>query len=304
MGWQWREVKTFLIETWELFYWSLWWPSKLEGRIKQLSLSDVTLPFQYETSPRIISQLLFIITCLSLPLAILIAHRGQVIDWLFFCCIFFISYGVALLFFSAVFVVPVISTISYFQRPIIWQQGFDISLKLVESWITEQNLKILLLVVLGIALISIISRDDSRGASVTVLAFFGFSISKNLTDILTGIVSSVTTGFVASVVMSFTVIIVVILVTGLVATWVEGFLESIVAASIAGSLAGILAIGIVGILMNITQVPLYLLIVACITISIFLSSTRSKQAGFWLSAVMIALSFEKLSWNSLYSNPI
>ena len=40
MGWQWREVKAFLVETWELFYWSLWCPSKLQERLNQVRGGD------------------------------------------------------------------------------------------------------------------------------------------------------------------------------------------------------------------------------------------------------------------------
>jgi hypothetical protein len=40
MGWQGRAIKTFLIEAWELFYWSLWCPSRLQERMNLIKGGD------------------------------------------------------------------------------------------------------------------------------------------------------------------------------------------------------------------------------------------------------------------------
>jgi hypothetical protein len=125
----WSEVKVFLRESWELFYWSLWWPSKLEGRIGELSFSSVIVPYQVHTSPRIIGQFFFLISLLCTPLAISIAHQGRSIDLLFLSSMPFIAYGVAVWFFPAAFAVPIISTIVYSQQPNFWQTGFSMALK-------------------------------------------------------------------------------------------------------------------------------------------------------------------------------
>ena len=120
----WGEANVFLQESWELFYWSLWWPSKLKGRIGSLSgFGVLTLRKTFNT--RIFRQFIFLILFFSIPLALLIIQQGRLIDWLFLSSMPFIAYGVAWWFFPAGFTVPIISTLVYSQQSILWQEGLD-----------------------------------------------------------------------------------------------------------------------------------------------------------------------------------
>ncbi len=120
----------FLREAWELFYWSLWWPSKLEEKFG--SLSGFNVLFTGETfNFRIFKQFLLVITCLSVPLVILIAYRGQSNDWLLLISILLSTCGVTLLYITDAFSVSIVSTVVYFYNPDIWQKVLKSSLEIL-----------------------------------------------------------------------------------------------------------------------------------------------------------------------------
>jgi hypothetical protein len=100
MGWQWREVKTFLVEAWELFYWSLWCPSRLQERMngiegdKQASGFDLLL---WPTSPeqfRFIGQYFLVSLILTIPTIMLSTQFLAPINWLIPFAAFVTPYGI------------------------------------------------------------------------------------------------------------------------------------------------------------------------------------------------------------------
>ncbi len=106
MGWQGREVKTFLVETWELFYWSLWCPSKLQKRMNQICGEDtqayglhILLPNSTDAF-RFASQYLLINLILFIPTFIIHTRFPAPINWLFSVGAIMTSYGIGVWFSS------------------------------------------------------------------------------------------------------------------------------------------------------------------------------------------------------------
>jgi hypothetical protein len=98
-----REVSRFLLETWQLFYWSLFCPSLLqqrmnewspaktiEGKQKDTSANDILL---YSFNLRFVIQYLLIFTGFSLPLTILVVLSGGEWNFLILLAAPLISYG-------------------------------------------------------------------------------------------------------------------------------------------------------------------------------------------------------------------
>jgi hypothetical protein len=103
-----REVGRFLLETWQLFYWSLFLPSKLQQRMNEWSpkkteegaskdtfAKDILL-LQYD--PRFVIQYFFILIAMGLPIADLVSSSAQGWHWLFFLISLVTSYILGLWF--------------------------------------------------------------------------------------------------------------------------------------------------------------------------------------------------------------
>ncbi|MEM6503116.1 MAG: hypothetical protein AAF685_14920, partial [Cyanobacteria bacterium P01_C01_bin.89] len=122
----WRETKIFLRESWELFYWSLFLPSKLQARMnawapkpdeKDTEFSDVLLT---KFNLRFFSQYCLVLLLLSCPLlGFTWAHTGAV-DW-WQLSVLPIGYGVAFWFLPASWLVPLSWLLVTVDRPDFFQ---------------------------------------------------------------------------------------------------------------------------------------------------------------------------------------
>jgi hypothetical protein len=122
MGWQWREVKTFLMEAWELFYWSLWCPSKLNNRINQFqkkSIDNENTKGDFKNSLSLrsdfpfLSQFLISVVLLEL-VSYYFSHEFEPNLWIFLhnsLVIAISSYCIALLSIPVSFVLPILAGI-------------------------------------------------------------------------------------------------------------------------------------------------------------------------------------------------
>jgi hypothetical protein len=102
MGWQWREVKTFLMGAWELFYWSLWCPSRLQermngikGKDNETDGSDILWPNSPEEF-RFLGQYFFVSLILSIPVIILSTQFPSPINWLLAVGSVMMPYGIGI----------------------------------------------------------------------------------------------------------------------------------------------------------------------------------------------------------------
>ena len=113
-----REVGRFLLETWQMFYWSFFCPSQLQERINNLWLREAKIGFQKNSYSFFIFQYCLIPVIISLPLAILVFLSGQKWHWLFWLTTLLISYGLGVLLLPSGLgsFIPVLSTLIYWQQ--------------------------------------------------------------------------------------------------------------------------------------------------------------------------------------------
>jgi uncharacterized membrane protein len=109
-----RGVGRFLLETWQLFYWSFFCPSLLQQRMKELNLWFFI-------------QYFFISIILSLPLAVLTIPSGQGWDFRIWLAANFISYVLGALFLPSGigFCIPLILALTYWQQAELFSKVFE-----------------------------------------------------------------------------------------------------------------------------------------------------------------------------------
>ena len=107
-------MRRFLRESGELFYWAMFCPSKpqqrmnewepakeKDGEIPDTNSWDILL---LRFNSRFAAQYLLLLLCLSLPLIINIAIKGQVLDWIQLPLVLLTAYGAS--FFSIGLPIP------------------------------------------------------------------------------------------------------------------------------------------------------------------------------------------------------
>ncbi|MCG8361789.1 MAG: ATP-binding protein [Pseudanabaenales cyanobacterium] len=132
-------MRCFLRETWELWYWAMFCPSRLQQRMNAWApvpaqdeqrpdtlFSDILL---LRANPRFISQYLLLILGFSLPLLGLISASGQAFDWLLLPSVLLITYGIGVWFLPMSLHVPLLFSLTYSQKPELYAQ-------VVESWLS------------------------------------------------------------------------------------------------------------------------------------------------------------------------
>ncbi len=133
-----REVGRFLLETWQLFYWSFFCPSRLQQRMNEWSpqktKKDRWLPQKTEglhkdtdgneillldANNRFVLQYLFISISISFPLVLLFAFTGQGWNGIIFLIVPLVCYGVGywLLPSGIGFCSPLLLALAYWHKP-------------------------------------------------------------------------------------------------------------------------------------------------------------------------------------------
>ncbi|MGK7946326.1 MAG: hypothetical protein AB4058_17845 [Microcystaceae cyanobacterium] len=136
-------MNRFLRETWELFYWAMFCPSKLQQRMNEWSPAEEEEGKRQDTkSPEILlnrfnsrfaAQYCLLLFCLTLPLIINIAINHQAIDWLQIPLVLLTAYSVGSLLLSLLLglSVPLIGFIVYRQEPNFWLMGLNETLEIL-----------------------------------------------------------------------------------------------------------------------------------------------------------------------------
>lgn len=130
-------MRRFLRETWELFYWSLCCPSRLQQRMNEwspaekkdgqqpnTSANDILL---FRSNARFIVQYFLISAVLSLPLAGLIGWTNQGWDWLLGLAALLISYSLGLWLIPAGigFCSPLLLALTYWYQPQLFAESLQ-----------------------------------------------------------------------------------------------------------------------------------------------------------------------------------
>ncbi|MDJ0582850.1 hypothetical protein [Crocosphaera sp.] len=128
-------MNRFLRETWELFYWSMFCPSKLQQRMNEWCPAEEKDRKRPDTTSldillvhcnfRFVAQYFLLLLCLNFPLIINISIQGQGIDWLQIPFVLLVTYS------ASVWCFPIGLPI-----PLMW---LIFNLQQDESWLNRSN---------------------------------------------------------------------------------------------------------------------------------------------------------------------
>ena len=121
-------MKRFLQETWELFYWALWCPSRLQQRMNEWAPAEEKDGVRPDTrfvdilfgrcNGRFFSQFFLIIFCLSLSIIPAILEHPHTLALLLIPISLLTAYGIALLYLPLAFPIPILLVFSYQVLPL------------------------------------------------------------------------------------------------------------------------------------------------------------------------------------------
>ena len=129
----------FLRETWELFWWAMFCPTRLQYRMNEWSpqkkeygrISDTGFwDILVFGNSRFISQYLLLLFIPSLPLILNMIERNQFLDWLQFPCVILTAYGTGVFFLPLGLVIPLLWLI-ILSHPDSWLKGLMEATKLL-----------------------------------------------------------------------------------------------------------------------------------------------------------------------------
>ena len=142
-------IGRFLLEIWQLLYWSLLAPAKLQqrmnewvpnkdkdGQVRDTSSFDVFSFLAFDFSPgqvRFICQFLILIIFLSSPLVLLVIQSSEWRDWLLILLILPAAYSLAVWNLSLSLLIPIACWLIYFKQPEVWSHGVHTALNLLPS---------------------------------------------------------------------------------------------------------------------------------------------------------------------------
>ncbi len=298
-------MNRFLRETWELWYWAMFCPSRLQQRMNEWApaeekdglrsdtkFGDILL---LRTNSRFISQYVLILLFFSLPLVLVIAIYKQPQDWLLLPVVLLTAYGVGFWFLPLGLQTPLLSALVYFGTP---KDYFPAISKALSPLPTIQQLvpglvvstvSLVFTLLLGVWLLKkrsqiVLTRNlIAFGGTLSVLIGswlvtqswpFVLTISIGTGLFLISYRSRIKSTYDAVIVvvglaLGLVVIVVVVSVFAVV-TGVTGFLTFIFAAIIAGAIAGNMAGGMVGTVAgavaDIMAVGLAIIIVGMLTL--------------------------------------
>ncbi|MEH1967999.1 hypothetical protein [Nostoc sp.] len=122
----------FLRETWELFWWAMFCPSRLQqrmnewfpkegkdGRRPDTSFSDIL----FFGNSRFLTQYLLLLFIFHIPLILKLIERNQSLNWLQLPCVILIAYTTGVLFLPLGLVIPLLWLIVVLNQPDSWLKG-------------------------------------------------------------------------------------------------------------------------------------------------------------------------------------
>lgn len=122
----------FLRETWELFWWAMFCPSRLQQRINKWLPQEEKHGRRPDTNfynilvfgnLRFLSQYLLLLFIFNIPLILRLIERNELLDWLQLPCVMLIAYTTGVLFLPLGLVIPLLWLIVVFNQPNSWFKG-------------------------------------------------------------------------------------------------------------------------------------------------------------------------------------
>ncbi len=265
-------MKRYLQETWELFYWALWCPSRLQQRMNEWAPAEEKDGVRPDTrfvdillgrfNRRFFSQFFLIIFCFSLSIILEILQYPQTLAWLLILISWVISYGIALLYLPLAFPIPILLVFSYQVLPYYYSSAGGVIFMVLLS-----------MVLTGQAGAGLFSFDATK-------LFVPF-----MAVVTTVIISDSTSWFISG---SLAYLLIAVVAEN-IAFGFRGLLGGIIIGGVSIIMAVVIA--------SIAVFPLPLFCVAAALIGLSLSKAWGRFGGLWLVLIMLSLTTELQTTN-------
>jgi hypothetical protein len=272
-------MRHFLRETWELWYWAMFCPSKPPQQMKKFL------------------QFLLLLLGFSLPLTLAIAIKGQGLDWLLLPVVLLTAFLIGLFFLPAALVIPLIWGLVYIEKSEAWLERLNQAFKLLPP-----------LPQLGIGLaagtfIVVVTLPQIQAYLMsTFIVWLVLAVVVGVVAVVVGVVAAVVAGV---------AVVVVIVVAATTITVFEGlefrcWETVVVAVFVAGAITVVVAVfvAVVAGVTGVATLPLPLFSLVCWLIAFSFAPAKNLSLGIWTAGILAALAFEHLGWRSLLAVPI
>jgi AAA+ ATPase superfamily predicted ATPase len=313
-----REVSRFLLESWQLFYWSFFCPSKLKQRMNEWSPQETKQGNKRDTfgidilllsiNFKFVFQYLLIVIIFSLPLLNLIVRSGQILDWIIWPINIFTSYcilGFYLLPSGIGFCSPLLLGLGYWlQSKLLRESSIQYASQFVRfapHLSFSIVISIVALFVNFLLVLALLNKNFIRFAHYTLWVGSGLSILLGIgvtsRDWFIPLILSMFTSFLSflfrnkidyhnrtkytAINMAFTLLFLIlfILLYGLVNSATFIFLQ-------------------------IAYGPLYCFLIACILVSFGLAPLKREWLGIWISIFFVLIGIRFLTFSAFWAIPV
>ena len=301
-------MKRFLRETWELWYWAMFCPSRLQQRMNEWAPAEEKDGLRSDTplwhllllaqGNRFIAQFLLLIFLFSLPLIWRIALHGQAIDFLLLLGAIVTAYSIGILYLPIGLHIPLLFYFACPVNPQIYLLGLD----LVQG-ILAPYWWYFFLTVTGLILLIISTWTWTYTTTSDEIQLIVFIVG--------GIVVAIVMGIVVSSFAQNSLQMIVAVLVGTVMGTVVGIVVGTVMGTVVGTVVGSIMIVIMGGIVAIVvgsiatlPLPLPLFLMTCWLIAASLSPTMQNRLAIITAVTLTALGFYHHGWVSFLAVPV
>ncbi|WP_293350397.1 MULTISPECIES: AAA family ATPase [unclassified Microcoleus] len=311
-------MKRFLRETWELWYWAMFCPSRLQQRMNEWAPAEEKDGLRSDTHSwdilllrqnfRFISQFVLLIFLFSLPLMWGIALHGHTLDLLLVFGAIAIAYSIGILCLPIGLHIPLLFYFTYPVNPQIYLLGLD----LVQG-------------ILAPYWYFFLAATGLIGLIISTLTYMSTSDEVEITNsslivlIVGGIVVAIVMGIVVGSFVQNTLQIIVVVLVGAVVGTIVGAVVGTTVGAVVGTTVGIVVGTVVGSIMIVIMggiaaivvgsiatlpLPLPLFLLTCWLIAASLSPTMQSWLVIITAVTLTALGFYHHGWLSFLAVPV
>lgn len=311
-------MKRFLRETWELWYWAMFCPSRLQQRMNEWAPGEEKDGLRSDTHSwdilllrqnfRFISQFVLLIFLFSLPLMWGIALHGHTLDLLLVFGAIAIAYSIGILCLPIGLHIPLLFYFTYPVNPQIYLLGLD----LVQG-------------ILAPYWYFFLAATGLIGLIISTLTYMSTSDEVEITNsslivlIVGGIVVAIVMGIVVGSFVQNTLQIIVVVLVGAVVGTIVGAVVGTTVGAVVGTTVGIVVGTVVGSIMIVIMggiaaivvgsiatlpLPLPLFLLTCWLIAASLSPTMQSWLVIITAVTLTALGFYHHGWLSFLAVPV
>lgn len=314
-------MKRFLRETWELWYWAMFCPSRLQQRMNEWAPAEEKYGLREDThfrdilllqrNHRFIDQFLLLIFLFSLPLMRGIVLHGQSLDLILLYGTIVTAYNIGIFSLSIGFHIPLVVYLVYSVNP----QVYLIVQDRVQGILSPDSYFALVLTgLIGLLMFYIYELEKTKlllsivvGALVIIMVVVttgGNIVAYLVAKVMTFVVPNVV-GYLVGFLMLYVVIFVVGNIVGRIVGGIVGRILGLIVGLIVGSIMGSIIGSIMGsIVAKIASLPLPLFLLTCWLIAVSLSPTMQNWLGIITAVTLTALGLDNQGWLSFLALPL